>query len=111
MALRAAIASMDGKVVNRHFGKADYFYIVELAEGKFKYVEKRTVNPACLGGDHNIGTFEETAKKLSDCSVIIVSHIGVAAAQFLETCGFAVYEAPFPISDVLEKLKSEIEVE
>lgn len=111
MALRAAIASTDGKVVNRHFGRAEYFYIVELTGGKFQYVEKRDVNPACLGGDHSIGAFDETAKILSDCSVIIVSHIGVTAAQFLEARGFTVYEAPFPISDVLEKLKSEIEVE
>ena len=107
MAVRAAVASSDGKIVNKHFGKADCFLIFELRDGEFRYIEKRNTSPCCNMGTHEESSFENTAKTLSDCSVIIVSHIGQGAADFMENRGFAVYEAPFPIRAVLDKLVKE----
>ena len=107
MAIRAAVASSDGKIVNRHFGKADCFLIFELRDGEFRYIEKRNTVPCCNMWTHEESSFENTAKALSDCSVIIAGHIGRDAADFMENRGFAVYEAPFPISAVLDKLVKE----
>lgn len=109
MAVRAAAASTDGKVINCHFGKAGRFLIFELQDGKFQYIETREVKPCCDRGEHEDGAFENAAKALGDCSIILVSKIGMSAADFLESRGFAVYEAPFPIRQCLEKLTEETE--
>lgn len=110
MAIRAAVASTDGKVINCHFGKASRFLIFELRMGSFEYIENREVKPCCNRGEHEDNAFENAAKELSDCSMILVSKIGISAADFLENRGFAVYEAPFPIRECLEKLAAETEV-
>lgn len=110
MAIRAAVASSDGKVVNRHFGKADSFLIFELHDGVFQYIETRSVTPCCHLGEHGVNAFDEASKILADCSVIVVSRIGQGAADFMESRGFAVYESPFPINAVLKKLIEEKEV-
>ena len=107
MAIRAAVASSDGKIINKHFGKADSFLIFELRDGEFQYIEKRNTAPCCNMGTHEESGFENTAKALSDCSVILVSRIGQGAAGFMESRGFEVYESPFPISAVLNKLVKE----
>lgn len=107
MSIKAAVASTDGKVINQHFGKADSFLIFELRDGDFQYIEKRKVVPCCHLGEHEDNAFENTAKMLIDCSVIIVSRIGQGAADFMESRGFAVYESPFPINAVLKKLVEE----
>lgn len=104
MAIKAAVASSDGRVVNRHFGKADKFLIFELVNGEFVYTQTRSVIPCCNMGEHEDNAFENAAKTLSDCSIIIVSKIGIAAANYLESRSFAVYEAPFQIDAVLKKL-------
>lgn len=104
MSIKAAVASSDGIVVNRHFGKADSFLIFELDDDNFVYTETRKVVPCCNLGEHEDNGFDNTAKALSDCSIIIVSKIGTIAANYLESRGFAVYEAPFKINYVLKKL-------
>ncbi len=111
MAIRAAVASTDGKVINQHFGKADFFLIFEFNDNEFRYIEKRKVEPCCHMGEHSGNAFENAAAALSDCALIIVSRIGAGAAEFLENHGFTVYESPFPIMKVLEMLKTEIKSE
>ncbi len=110
MSIKAAVGSTDGKVVNCHFGKADRFLIFDLTRDGFKYIETRKLPPCCSLGEHEDNAFENAAGLLSDCKIIIISKIGVPAAEFLTGCGFEVYEAPFSIHSVLEKLAKEIEV-
>ncbi len=104
MSIRAAVSSTDGKVINQHFGKTEFFLIFELREGEFKYIEKRNVIPCCHMGEHEENAFYKAAEALKDCQIILVSKIGQGAADFMESRGFAVYEAPFPINSVLNKL-------
>ncbi|MCH5184610.1 MAG: dinitrogenase iron-molybdenum cofactor biosynthesis protein [Oscillospiraceae bacterium] len=108
MAIRAAAASTDGKVINLHFGKADRFLIFELADDGFHYIETREITPCCNRGEHEDSAFENAANALYDCKIILVSKIGIPAACFLENRGFEIYESPFPIHSVLEKLKTEV---
>ncbi len=110
MSIRAAVASTDGKVINRHFGKADRFLIFDLTHDGFNYIETRRLPPCCNQGEHEDNAFENVAKALSDCKIILISKIGAPAADFLESRGFEVYESPFPIHSVLNKLIEEIEV-
>lgn len=110
MAIRAAVASTDGKAIDCHFAKAGRFLIFELRNGDFEYIETREVMPCCNRGEHEDSAFENTAKELNDCSIILVSKIGSFAADFLGSRGFTVYEAPFTIREALEKLSVETEV-
>ncbi len=110
MPVKAAVASTDGKVVNSHFGKAGQFLIFELRPDGYKYIETRKLPSCCHQGEHEDNVFENVANALSDCKIIIVSKIGIPAADFLESRNFEVYESPFPIDSVLEELVKSTEV-
>lgn len=105
--VRIALASSDGKVINQHFGHATTFHVFDIVDNTARFVESRDVNQCCNGGFHKISAFEKVANTLSDCKAIIVAKIGEGASSFLEGKGFEVFEAPYLISAVLEKLISE----
>ena len=104
MSYLAAVASTDGKVVNQHFGRADRFHIVEVSEKGFRYKESRYVTPPCHRGSHDENGFLSARETLKDVSAVIVSKIGGEAENFLESEGFRVYEAPYPIETLMEKI-------
>lgn len=106
-AVRIALASSDGKVINQHFGHATTFHVFDIIDNTARFVESRDVNQCCNGGTHKISAFEKVANTLSDCKGIIVAKIGEGASAFLESKGFEVFEAPYLISAVLEKLISD----
>lgn len=108
MIYRAAIASTDGKVVNQHFGRAEQFQIFDISDdNSFKYVERRAVSPCCHGGEHETDAFSRVGNILNDVSAVIVSRIGEGASEFLESNGFVVYEAPYPIEPLMQKIIKE----
>ena len=104
MSVRVAIASTDGKVINEHFGRATRFHIFSLEEKEYHFVESRTVEPCCHGGEHEENAFDKVAQLLKDCAAIIVAKIGDGASNYLENKGFEVFEAPYFITDVLQKI-------
>lgn len=104
-AYKAAAASSDGIVVNQHFGRADTFYIYEIAEtGKYRLLETRTVIPVCNGGNHNDETLCETIRQFKDCRYLLASRIGMGAADMLEQAGIIPMELPGMIEESLDKL-------
>lgn len=109
MSYRIAAASTDGIVVNQHFGHADRFHIIDLLpeSGEYKYIETREVAPCCHGGDHEESSFDSTIQTLSDVQAVLVSRIGDGAADYLESKGLTVYQAPFPIEPLIEKIISD----
>jgi len=104
--VKIAVASGDGKVVDRHFGKADVFHIVEAdSEGsQFKIVEQRSVTPVCIAGSHNVQSLHQTAESLSDCQYLLVSKIGYLAEIVLTEKGIDVFELPGDIRASINKL-------
>ena len=106
MDYRVAVASSDGIVVNQHFGHADRFHIVELhpEDGTHQYVESRDVQHVCRGHDHNEADFDRVLDALSDVQAILVAKIGQGASEYLESKGMLVYEAPFLIDPVIDKI-------
>ena len=106
---RIAIASTDGIVVNQHFGRADRFHIVEITPetGKYNFLESRAVLPFCHGGEHDDNAFDTILETLNDVQAILVSKIGDGASDYLEQKGIIVYQAPFPIVALLEKIIQE----
>ncbi len=106
MKFRIAIASTDGIVINQHFGHAERFHIVELdtEENIFYFLESRNVPRVCQGHEHQEQSFETVLKILHDIQVILVAKIGQGASAWLESRGMTVYEAPFLIEPVLQKI-------
>lgn len=106
MAYQIAIASTDGIVVNQHFGHAEKFHVVEIEPetNSFHFVGTREVERVCRGHYHNDSSFDKVIDVLSDVHAVLVAKIGQEASNQLESCGLTVYEAPFPIEPLIEKI-------
>jgi len=93
---RFAVASSDGRIVDKHFGHADTFYIFESDGNTFKYVDSRNVNQYCSGDeDCDEPGRGEVFNMLSDCDGVLAMRIGLAPMQKLQTAGkqvFTTYE-------------------
>jgi len=102
---RVAIASLDGKVINEHFGRAREFYIIDLApDGTYSLIEKRTVTPLCANDEHTREGLYNSIVALRDCTAVLVSRIGMAAKKALEQNRISVFEQPDYIDSALSKL-------
>ncbi|GHU39592.1 hypothetical protein FACS1894190_05030 [Spirochaetia bacterium] len=107
--MRIAIASTDGIIIDEHFGKSHWFYIVDMAadsggEGGFTNIEKRYVTPACEGGTHSESGMGGVIKALADCEVILAAKAGPGAIQAAEAAGKKIFQNAAPIDDSLKKL-------
>lgn len=105
MAFRVAVASSDGKQVNLHFGEAGEFLIYDLENGDYTQLEKRSIIRS-LG--HGQAELNSVFTLLKDCDAVIVSKIGPGAARELLKSGLRVFEAPFSIEAVLQKLSNKL---
>jgi nitrogen fixation protein NifX len=100
MAYRIAIASTDGENIDLHFAKSSQFYIFDVHDKDYAFVEVRK-NPEIIR--HGEIEFQKIMAILKDCSAIVVSQIGYGAAKYIFSTGIRVFEAPYPIKDVLHK--------
>ncbi len=102
---RVAAASSDGIVINRHFGRADLFYIFEvMGRGNYRFLETRTVTPVCDGGNHDEEKLQSNIDRFRDCKYILVSRIGMGAANKMEQSGVTPMELPGMIEESLDQL-------
>lgn len=102
---RVAAASSDGIVINQHFGRADTFYIYEVARtGNYRFLETRIVTPICNGGNHNEERLCSNINKFKDCKYIIVSRMGIGAANRLEQSGIIPMELSGMIEESIDRL-------
>lgn len=104
MTYRVAVASSDGRNIDLHFARANQFYIYDLHEESFEFIELRKRDVILA---HNENEFDKAMQKLHDCTAVIVSQIGRGALGYVSNKGFRVFEAPYPIEPVLEKLVNE----
>ncbi len=98
---RVAAASTDGRSVNLHFGEAQEFYIYDLSETGWKFIERRDIKRTF---GHNPAEFDKVSLMLNDCEAVLVSRIGPAAAEYLLGKGLRVFEVPYSIEQVLDKV-------
>lgn len=102
---RVAIASLDGKFISEHFGRAKEFLIVDIKEdGGYTFVERRAVSPLCVEGNHSEEGIHNIAAALSDCTAVLVAKIGAVAKRGLESQRISVFEQPAYIADAIPKL-------
>lgn len=96
----AAVASMEGVLINQHLGEAENLWIFEYDEGTPKLVEMRnTPEP----GDGSL-RWRELAASIADCHSILVSGVGRAPRWILEQSGLRVIEASGLIAPAMESL-------
>jgi nitrogen fixation protein NifX len=98
--IRIAAASTDGITIDSHFAQAECFYIYEIERETFKFIEKRNIAAALA---HSEAAFDKVRMLLNDCTAIVVSKVGFGAAQYLLEKGLRVFEAPYPVEDVMKK--------
>lgn len=112
MGYRIGVASSDGIVVNRHFGRADSFLIIEVNDnGQYSLVDRRYISPVCEGGSHDDGRLNEAVEQLKDCRYILVSRIGQGAECALEQRKITAFELPGMIDESLKKAVEYIKIQ
>lgn len=104
MKVRVAVASSDGKVVNRHFGHTTQFLIFELSDGVVNFLESRENVPTCHTGRHELSDLAATAETIKDCAYVVASRIGSGAASVLLDKGIRAYVDADFIESALERL-------
>jgi predicted Fe-Mo cluster-binding NifX family protein len=107
-----AVTTRDGKVVQEHFGHARHFHIVEIANGGYRYVETREIEPRCKGSapdetPHDSSRFDPVITLLSDCAAVVTAQIGPGAAQHVIGSGIRVFEGRGMVADILDEIVKE----
>lgn len=102
MAFRIAAASSDGVQVDYHFGQAKTFYIYEIADdGSSAFIESRDIERK---PGHSEEEFNKVADLLHDCTAAFAVRVGPGAQKYLAQKGLRIFEAPYEIKLVLEKV-------
>lgn len=101
MSYRVGFASIDGAVVDEHFGSARYWQIYDI-DAKKTFVETRKTAAKCAG--HCEGGFGHILAVLDDCDALFVSRIGESAAAVMIAKGKRVFEAQGTVEDIIAEL-------
>lgn len=102
---KIAVASTDGVNINEHFGKAAFFRVYEIKDGKYYFLELRDAVAACQHArTHSQTDFDSVIDLLSDCDAVFVSKIGEGAAAYIISKGLRVFEVAGKIDAVFEKI-------
>lgn len=105
MALKIAVASSDGKMVNQHFGRAQQFLIFTInPDGSFKCCEIRHNVPPCNGREHGDDQMARAVAMLGDCRAVLASQIGRGARELLLSRGIQPLVLPGFIDATLTRL-------
>lgn len=83
MEIRIAVASVDGKNIDSHFGRVEQFLVFLVMENGYRYLETRENVPACSGVSHDDNRLDDSAALIADCQGVIASQIGPGAVDVL----------------------------
>lgn len=108
-AIRVAVASEDGVVIQQHFGRASRFLIYEIVGAEFRRVEIRENQPACGTGESEDGQHAEdpmrrSVELVADCRAVLAARIGPGAVGKLAERGVLAFVIPGFIDDSLKRL-------
>ena len=121
-ALRFAVASKGGILVDQHFGHVSDLYVYEYHLGEFRFVERRSVTKYCSGSENcgdkvrkdktiqedemQAGKLEKIFDTISDCSCVIAMRIGESPKQKLAEKGIVSMMYYGKIEDAVTKAAS-----
>ncbi|MCX9154662.1 nitrogenase cofactor biosynthesis protein NifB [Niveibacterium sp. 24ML] len=89
-AVRMAVATGSGMLIDQHFGHARAFSVYEVREGKVEWLETRAAAQYCGGADdcgETESTLARTIATLADCEVVLCSRVGIEPWGKLEAAG------------------------
>ncbi|NLD99401.1 MAG: dinitrogenase iron-molybdenum cofactor biosynthesis protein [Fibrobacter sp.] len=93
--IRVAVASSSGAIIDQHFATSPSFFIYEFDGKNWALIEIRQ-NPkracACIDGSSH-HSFESITELIADCSFVIASRVGPAAAVSLLEKGIRAHVA------------------
>jgi predicted Fe-Mo cluster-binding NifX family protein len=105
MSWRIAVASIDNVLITEHFGRAKWFYVLDVKpDGTYAAVERRVVNPLCDHGGHSEEGLKGSIDAIKDCVAVLVAVIGPSAKKRLELAGISVFEEPDKVETAVKKL-------
>jgi len=109
-AIRIAVASKEGKVIDQHFGHVEMFYIYEYDGKNIEFLEERKVDKYCEGIE-NCNSGESKIDKImniiSDCKAVLSVRIGYSPKMALKNSGIDTYEIYDYIEEGIKKIKME----
>jgi len=101
--MKIAVVTDDGKTISRHFGRAQYYQVVEIKNGEvvdqelrdkighseFAHREQRNYDPKKGSGTDpaSHSKHERMAEVISDCDALICGGMGRGAYQSMEIFG------------------------
>lgn len=106
-ALKFAVASKSGMLVDQHFGQADEFLIYESNGITSKFLEKRSVEKYCSGAENcneNSSKIDKIISTVSDCNGVLALRIGDAPSEKLKEKGINVFATYDRIEDAVKKV-------
>ena len=102
---RLAIATTDGKVINRHFGNSESFLILDLFDdGRCDLVCLREFDEDDKDICDNTQKIEKRIDMLIDCDVIIANRVGLCAISQLKDKEKIVLEKQGYIKEALKEV-------
>lgn len=105
MEFQVAVASLDGILINQHFGKNREFLIYRIQDnGEYGLVETRELKAPCQAGQHDGDALVQAAQELQDCSFVLVARIGPGADKVLASHGIKAFETYDRIDRAIDKL-------
>jgi len=92
--MKIAVASEDGKTISKHFGRAPFYIVVTVDEGKITGYERRD-KVACNHQAHQPHSHTEPANNLhgqmagmiADCEAVLTRGMGTGAYQSIQQAG------------------------
>ncbi|MDR2048403.1 MAG: hypothetical protein LBP69_03035 [Treponema sp.] len=110
MAYRIAVTSSDGKNIDLHFGRADFFHILEVNGESLNFLESRAVEKTGETGGGCHGHADEQIKRVAgiihDCAYLLTAKIGPKPAELLRKHGITALEAPADLALSVLKLNA-----
>jgi len=110
--MKIAVVTNNGKTISQHFGRAAYFKIFEIEEGKIinEELRKRQFRHSAHahheghshGEGHGAGMRADHLKmfsEISDCNVLLAGGMGAGAYQHLVSIGLEVILTDFKFID------------
>jgi predicted Fe-Mo cluster-binding NifX family protein len=106
MLYKAAVASVGGKFVDRHFGRCDKFIIAEIntESGEIRYLEPLFIEEPLCGSGHDAESLEAAYLLFCDCKFIIASRAGLAVKERFYSKGLIILEDDSEVENALKKL-------
>lgn len=105
-AIRFAVASKSGTLVDQHFGQVSEIYIYEYRDSEVRFVEKRKINQYCTGEedcDVQSDKITNIISTIQDCKGVIAMRIGESPKNKLKEKGIFVYPTYDRIEDAVIK--------